>query len=436
MPSFMSSFEDTSPFFFYNGIWTAGSSSDDPLTERYSESSYMATSQEGASLSFRFHGSSVNLFGSKRASHGTFQVNIDGQIYPLGDGRPSSTSEEFNATLFTASMGQTSHNVELVTRDDRRFDVDTISWETAIGEPDEPLIVNTIQDSHPDFVYEPANAWSTRPPGVESFSGRSGQCVFQPQGAAARLAFRGDTIAVFGPVGPNCATYLAQVNGSDPRRFSALKSVSRQRQLLFWAGGLGAGSHDLELRMDSSNANNQIFSIDYVEVYTTPSLGGSFDGLPVAIVPNQTANPVTVVPVGFIVGLALVSVVAGLALIALVIIFIMNRRRKRLHQQYDSATHEAQIPSPATLTASPFIQRAGNYSNSNIASPHTGTGTTPSDTTSGQTNVSNGNITYHKSRDLVATPPPTTSTSSANMTTPSGQSARFSDVPPPAYNPV
>jgi len=54
--------------------------------------------------------------------------------------------------------------------------------------------------------------------------------------------------------------------------YSANKEFYRAREILFYAGNLGPGSHSLEVQINSTTLGE--LAIDYAEVYTSPSLGG------------------------------------------------------------------------------------------------------------------------------------------------------------------
>lgn len=93
---------------------------------RYSDSSATYTDQAAASVSFLYYGTSVSIYGSKRQTHGTFEVVFQGNTQPLGDGKPSGPGEQFNATLFDGALLQGEHTVILRNTEDKRLDVDTV----------------------------------------------------------------------------------------------------------------------------------------------------------------------------------------------------------------------------------------------------------------------------------------------------------------------
>ncbi|KAG2021285.1 hypothetical protein CC2G_006536 [Coprinopsis cinerea AmutBmut pab1-1] len=191
MPSVVSVFEDSSPYFSYLGEgWGPGTSDSDPFLSNYTEHSFMGTERLGSSMVFQFYGVAVSIYGSRRPNHGRYQAIVDGEEYPEGNGLTPPGEREFNATLFERfGLEQGTHEVEFINREGAWLDVDAVSWVVNIGEENEPLIVNMVQDSHPSWVYQPAGAWTTIPTGVGSFSGRSGHGTSE-MGASAELTFK------------------------------------------------------------------------------------------------------------------------------------------------------------------------------------------------------------------------------------------------------
>ncbi|TFK17074.1 hypothetical protein FA15DRAFT_605781 [Coprinopsis marcescibilis] len=276
MPSYTAVFEDTSPFFIYDGQWRAGTSRDDDFADQYSESSFTLTERTGSTFSFTFYGTGVGIYGARRGNHGFYQVTVDGSTVLSQSGRADPF--EFNATLYSATLTKGFHRVQLRNTDNSFRDIDYVSWEASVGQDNEPLIVNVIQDSHPAWTYTPELAWTTQPPDVAAFSGGSGRGTNQV-GATASLTFTvRDAIAIYGPSGPNCASqYTVSVNTlPGGQTFRAEKQFFRARQLMYYAANLGPGTHVINVTLAglSNGQPLQMLSLDYAEIYTTPSLGG------------------------------------------------------------------------------------------------------------------------------------------------------------------
>lgn len=90
---------------------------------------------------------------------------------------------------------------------------------------------------------------------------------------------KGDGIAVYGPVGPNqTSSFVIQIDGTQLSTFDAQKQFYRAQQIMFFASNLGGGTHILTMRPGGSALGE--LAVDYVNVYTAPSLGGRFACFP------------------------------------------------------------------------------------------------------------------------------------------------------------
>ncbi|KAF8971163.1 hypothetical protein BDZ97DRAFT_1651486 [Flammula alnicola] len=276
MPSFTFIVEDTSPMLVYSENWRAGTSETDSSLDQYTQSSFILTQTVGATLSFKFYGTSIQIAGAKRSNHGNYQIQLDGGSVSTFNGE--SDTAVFNQTLYSSSVTLGSHQLTVTNAGGSStansfLDLDYVAFQTSVGKDDENLIVNTFQDTHPSFIYTPSSSWDVIPDTVGAFSGSSGHATRDPS-AAAKFTFQvSDAVALYGPVGPNNSlSYSVQVDGGSPSIFSAEKQFYLPQQLLFCAGNLGAGQHSLQIQTGSSGTGE--LAIDFANVYTTPSLGG------------------------------------------------------------------------------------------------------------------------------------------------------------------
>lgn len=349
MPSYVVTVEDTAPFLTYAGSWRAGSSAEDISADKYSESSFTLTETQGSSISFTYYGTEAAVYGSKRGNHGNYQVTVDGASTPAASG--VSTTDVFNATLFSGAVPKGIHTVTLTNSENKFLDVDTVSWMGSVGGDREQLIVNTRQDSHPDFQYTPSDAWTTSPYSVGAYSAASGHGT-STKGASMAFTFKGDAIALYGPAGPLGPSYSVQVAARPATTYSAQKTQFRARQLLYYAGGLGSGSHTLTMKLESQSSPQQMLAFDYAEIYTAPSLGGSWEGAP--------ANLST----GLLAGLAIAAGLAFLGLLAVAILYIMYRKgRFHFGQVQPPSSNDKTIFDPGVPTTKGLTIRTAPYNN-------------------------------------------------------------------------
>jgi len=275
MPSIITTIEDFSPVILYTSDWRAGTSESDGSADQYSASSFTLTQTQGGVASFTFNGTGVNIFGSKRANHGFYQIAMDGAGLSPVSGQ--ATPDQFQVSLFNTSalpMGQ--HTVTLTNQGSSFVDIDFITWETAIGQDNEQLIVNTSQDTDPAFVYQPASAWGTQPINLGTFSGGSGHVTNTP-GAFLTYTFKGAGISLYGPIGPNMSAYSVSVDGGPSTKFSANRLFYTPQVLLYHANNLGPGTHNVKVSYNAITSG-QTLAIDYANVFTTPSIEAASGG--------------------------------------------------------------------------------------------------------------------------------------------------------------
>lgn len=276
MPTLITTIEDSSPVIFYSGSggsdWTAGTSSNDSLIDKYSDSSYTVTQVANASVSFTFTGIGVQVFAAERADHGSYQVTIDSHVYPPASGHVNGTEEVFQTQIFQSiALENELHTLTMVNLGTTKLDVDFITWETTIGHDQEPLLSFIIQDSDSSFEYTPASAWTTSPPNIGMFNGGSGHVTSTP-GAFVEYTFTGAAVAIFGPVGPQGAPYSVQLDNGPPTNYSSSKQFYHPQTMLFQAGNISSGTHTVRLTSEAWNNSALTLAIDYAEVFSAPSL--------------------------------------------------------------------------------------------------------------------------------------------------------------------
>ncbi|KAL0574697.1 hypothetical protein V5O48_007255 [Marasmius crinis-equi] len=351
MPSVIATIEDFSPLLAYSLDWAQGSSSSDQQVSRYSASSFFATSKTGGTFSFSFTGTGIELFGSKRNNHGGYQVTLDGTSFPSQSGQAADPGT-FQTSLFSRNnLNEGIHNITLTNQgtNNQFVDIDFVTFRTSVGRDDEPLIMNTIQDNDPAFVYSPASAWSTTPDNLGTFSGGSGH--FASDGtmtftfevssltdtgiSSTDILLQGDAVALYGPVGPSAASYGVQVDGGTTSTFSANKASFVPQVLLYHGSNLGPGKHSLKFVCRPSSG--QVCSIDYAEVYTTPSIQGSSGSSAGSVSGGAVA--------GIVIGVLLF---AGLLLFGL-FLYLRRRKHQRRKDSQELLVNAAGLDAPASF---------------------------------------------------------------------------------------
>ncbi|KIM45457.1 hypothetical protein M413DRAFT_66291 [Hebeloma cylindrosporum] len=276
MPTLTITIEDTSPMIIYSGSsgsdWRAGVSGDDNLADHYSQSSFTVTQTENAAMSFSFYGTGVQLYGAKRLNHGAYQVSIDSSVYPAVNGSVPDPGTFQTALFSTTNLTSGYHTVRMTNLEARYLDLDFITWQTSVGQANEPLIATTVQDADSSCKYIPEQQWSSSPANIGMFSGGSGH-VTSIAGASVEFTFEVSTLALYGPVGPTGAPFSVQLDNNTANDFSSSsnKQFYRPQMILFQASNLGGGQHTVKLTSEAWGNSSLTLAVDYAQVYSTPS---------------------------------------------------------------------------------------------------------------------------------------------------------------------
>jgi hypothetical protein len=277
MPSTNFTIDNINPMIQYGpqSAWSEGDDAEDSLGSQYFKGTFTTTTTFQSFATFTFNGTQVFICGAKRSNHGPYQIHLDGLASSF-DG--FSAEAILQQPLYTSPvLEQGQHTVTLINYSDdpnRPFlDLDFITWTTTLEDGESGVI--RIQDTDSAFVYAPADAWSTNLGTLTGFDGGSGHVSSDPS-ASVSFKFQGDSISVFGVVGPFVAPYTVQIDGvpaptmagtsgASSGSFNATKQSYIQQVALYRGSGLGAGSHTITL-MAHQSAAGQMLAIDYAEL--------------------------------------------------------------------------------------------------------------------------------------------------------------------------
>lgn len=97
------------------------------ILNRSSGGSITATENAGATVSFKFYGTSVAIFGSSRPEFGNYSVRVDDTPFEVKSGR--SDRETWHQTLFSVdNLPKGDHVVSLENVEARRRDLDYVRY--------------------------------------------------------------------------------------------------------------------------------------------------------------------------------------------------------------------------------------------------------------------------------------------------------------------
>ncbi|KAJ6562356.1 hypothetical protein B0H19DRAFT_943191 [Mycena capillaripes] len=275
MPATNYTIEDVSPMIQYAGTWTAGDEATDSSGSKYSGGTFTLSTTKGSSASFTFTGTQVWVYGAKRSNHGPYTVTIDKTTQQF-DG--FSAKDNFTAIFDSGSLSSGQHTVVITNNENDAkksfLDIDYITWSTDSATQNIQLDDNALQ-----FSYQPANTWSADlASDMSGFQNSSGHLTLDKD-ASAILSFsvhspKGDTVALFGAVGPKLGPYAIEVDGKSVGTFNATNQNYAAQTVLYHGDGLGAGDHTLEV-INQPSSTGQGLAIDFAVVAAIPSSSAS-----------------------------------------------------------------------------------------------------------------------------------------------------------------
>ncbi|KAL1683187.1 hypothetical protein EV122DRAFT_273754 [Schizophyllum commune] len=309
--------DDNSPFITYNG-WHTGNRTQDTSAFSYSDGgTFTVTQTNGSRASFTFNGTYVYLYGAKRSNHGPFSVELDG-VKSSYNG--NSGEALFQQLLFSHGPLEPDqpHTVHLQcdgSGDDGWLDLDYITFTTDLG-GDGTSTQMTLPDSHPNFSY--TGPWTTTDAGGRYEGGTAHQAV--NGNSYVTLEFSGESVSLYGAVGPAYGRYTVQLDGGSAQGFDARDVYTQTQILLYHANNIGNGTHKLVLtNAPTQEAPQSSISIDYAVVSMTEQTNDN----PKEVQAEKSQKLST----GALVGISFGGVVL-VAAVALLALLIIRRKRK------------------------------------------------------------------------------------------------------------
>ncbi|KAI0091119.1 hypothetical protein BDY19DRAFT_933898 [Irpex rosettiformis] len=326
MPIFNLTIDDTSPLIRYDTTWSDSSHADD-YWSAYSNGTFHATDQYGATATLTFNGSAIYLYGAFRPNHDTYWVTLDGNV-TVGNGNPNSTMNLFQHLMYSATnLPDGEHHLVL----QNKYSTAGASW----VDVDYMLVTsgdgNPVTQSH-DTVLDDVNksirysaGWDISPNDVTAnYFKNTAHRTSQPN-ASATISFEGNSITVYGTTSMDHAAFSVELDGGTPIVLNGSAPVTRFQNMLYFAGDLSNSSHTLTIaNMDTSG---MWLDLDKVVISKWGSWAISGDTSHSTNGSTSTSGPSSSSPVGPIVG----GVVAGVVCILIVLgLFFFYRRRHRM----------------------------------------------------------------------------------------------------------
>ncbi|QRV88751.1 transmembrane protein [Ceratobasidium sp. AG-Ba] len=241
--------DDGSPLITYTGEWNDSTNED--IVSQYWLNTYHSTSQVGAAATFSFTGTAVYIYGSKRPSHGTFDVDVDGASIGQFDGT-SATIENMQLLAEAKGLKWGEHTVTITNSDPlgNFLDIDMIKWTT--GKAGLSSITNSTQiddaDTSGAVKYSPSGSWANTDATVAEGSYLGGTVHSSSTlGSSVAVRFKGNAVYVFGSTDSSSGRFDAQVDQQTAVSLVGTTSTFRQPALLYYGDGFADGEHTLTL---------------------------------------------------------------------------------------------------------------------------------------------------------------------------------------------
>ncbi|KAL4079231.1 hypothetical protein J3A83DRAFT_4086283 [Scleroderma citrinum] len=267
MPLVTTLIDDKSPLIFYDSTWLPGTSGDDTYADQYYLTTFTTNNVTNGKATFTFNGTSFWIYSAKRNSHGTYTVQVDNASYTDNNGY--SANNQFQIPIFNSSgLTQGSHTVSLINTgsNGQYVGVDLIVWQSEVGNTDDQLSTETVQDTDPRFQYSGSD-WSASPSDANFFSNGTGHYTEAYQASATFTFIVCEIVTLVGLVGPQQGSYSVQLDGGQATTYNGTAFLPFYSVTLYHADSLGAGQHQLSI-INLPSTNGQALSIDYALVST------------------------------------------------------------------------------------------------------------------------------------------------------------------------
>ncbi|KIP09458.1 hypothetical protein PHLGIDRAFT_126330 [Phlebiopsis gigantea 11061_1 CR5-6] len=289
--------EDSSPLLIYSAGWV-DSPNGSPDYHNYTGYAYpdFASSHQTngtASFDFAFNGTAIYVFGTQHSIGGPFNVvltdtDISGastNTIDSSSGTSEGAATTYQSLLYshTGLTAGTPHNLHLTNGGKGQFDLDFLVVQSDVAAASGSILNGTIDDADPAFTFG-GGAWKElKSDGniVTKYWNNGTERVSPEIGTTAKLDFTGNGVEIHGTwfVGNFSVVLDGQSYGTVVSHTNLTGGMyNRPRELLWFADGLSAGNHTVEmtnLGFVSGTIGVKFLSIDYAVVYSASAADGT-----------------------------------------------------------------------------------------------------------------------------------------------------------------
>jgi len=399
MASYNLTIEDSSPLILFapTGAWQ-------DATEQnvgglsYSGNSLHSTTAPGATATVNFNGTGIQFYGGHNPSYGTYTLSVDGN--PVATGTSTSIGVETKQLLASASGLTNGPHVAVLTSTGVGMDLDFVNLSTQVGAVGSTTTSAVYDDANPAITY--AGSWATAN-NTEYLDDTLHYS--QSPGSAASLSFSGNGVAIYGTVSPDHANVQISIDGQMTmvNTQSAFIAELHPQTLLYYNNGLDSSQHMLIItNPGQQNGTGPFIDLDSITVYSASIQGTpAGEGAPSpSTLSNQSAGsagdnssppkPHSGLSTGAMIGIVVGAVVIILALLALVALLFIRRRKRwqKLAEETPRTPVGAELPlqgptmrfspvspeQPMPTFSGPLVSRMSAHS---IAPSYYGSNNTP-----------------------------------------------------------
>ncbi|KIJ27564.1 hypothetical protein M422DRAFT_271233 [Sphaerobolus stellatus SS14] len=257
---------------------------------------------EVATVDFAFNGSTIYVFGSTGPTHGPFTATLipnnnfppvtDYSLTPMNSIENTTSETKYKQVIYSRTGLDQSvpHLLSLTNQGESLFILDYFIVEAAV--PGSSVSEYILDDSNPNFSFN--GNWS---PAVSNFEKNDGGQQFfnifnnntnhytEFDGDNMVLRLNGSGVAVHGTW--YLGTFLAALDDQEPVHINSTRypmgSITRPREMIYYADNLGEKEHILTLINGPLNGRLGCLNIDYAVIITT-----NLDSVPKGITANTT----------------------------------------------------------------------------------------------------------------------------------------------------
>lgn len=361
MSTVTTTIDNVDPLIGYNPAdqWSEGArdTSGDSLFARYSNGgTFTLTTTNGAYAEFTFNGTAVTIFGAKRFNHGLYTITLDNSN--VGTFNGTNAEGVWGPLYSVGNLPQQSHTVRITHAGNtgtQYLDVDYITFNSTVH-----ANWSTVDDTDSSFEFPSTGQWSTNVANASQYNASTGHITCL-QGGSASYIFQGDSVQLFGTVGPKMGQYSVSLDGAPPIDYNAQKEYFASNMMLYAGSSLGAGQHNLTIT-NLQGQTGSCLALDYALANPAkPSASQSSGG-------NRHSS------LGAVIGGVVAAIVVIIAIAIALYWFLWRSRR---------SSRSGPTPGQADFAAKdPFYDdvRTHNVSSANLGSivvPRVGTGYPP-----------------------------------------------------------